>query len=272
MDFDLKDFQKDVIEKSYNTPVLVDFWASWCQPCVTLVPILEKLAKEGKGKWNFVKVNVDDHAQLAADQKVRGIPAVKLYVDGEVINEFTGAFPEHEVRVWLQQNLPSGLDKEVSIAEQKLAHGDEISAIEVLEKVLNEDKNHIKANFLLGRLLVFEDATRATSLLTKAEKSSQFLNEILDIKVLISGLEKLKELNEVEDSQGSLEEALKDGLSYLAEKNFDKALEELISVVMKDKSYQNELPQKLCVSIFHYLGEDHSTTKKYRKRFDMVLY
>lgn len=96
-------FKKDVIETSYQKPVLVDFWAPWCGPCHTLGPTLERLAKEARGKWRLVKINTDKHPEFARQYGVRGIPAVKLFVEGEVADEFVGALPEHAVRQWLQK-------------------------------------------------------------------------------------------------------------------------------------------------------------------------
>jgi thioredoxin 1 len=102
----MADFQQDVIEKSNDKPVVVDFWAPWCGPCRVLGPTIEKLARESMGAWRLVKINVDAHPQLAQTYQVRGIPAVKMFRDGKVVAEFTGALPELEIRRWLDQHLP----------------------------------------------------------------------------------------------------------------------------------------------------------------------
>ena len=116
-DFELNtDFSEEVLETSKQIPVLVDFWAEWCGPCRILGPILEKLAGEASGEWKLVKVNTELHPDLAQAFDLRGIPAVKLFSQGEPIAEFTGALPEAQVRDWLGANLPGASDDEFTAA------------------------------------------------------------------------------------------------------------------------------------------------------------
>jgi putative thioredoxin len=107
MELDVTDetFEKEVIEKSKTIPVVVDFWASWCGPCVSLKPTIEKIAKEYEGKFILAKAATDDNADAAAKYGVMSIPAVKLFKDGEVVDEFTGAQPEATIKQWLDQKL-----------------------------------------------------------------------------------------------------------------------------------------------------------------------
>lgn len=98
-------FEKDVIEASRDKPVIVDFWAAWCNPCVILKPVLEKVSEEYKDKVTLTKINVEEHQEQASKLGVMSIPSVKLFKDGKVVDEFVGAQPEDKIREWLDKNL-----------------------------------------------------------------------------------------------------------------------------------------------------------------------
>lgn len=106
MNFEVYDFQKQVLERSHEVPVVVDFWAPWCGPCQMLGPTIEKLASEADGRWELVKVNTEINTQTAQEWGIRGIPNVKFFSKGKVASEFSGAMPEATLRRWIEDHLP----------------------------------------------------------------------------------------------------------------------------------------------------------------------
>ena len=100
-----ENFQKEVIDKSNSVPVVVDFWATWCAPCLMLGPSLEKLAKKFNGKFVLAKLNVDENHVVSAKYAISSIPAVKIFKNGKVADEFIGALPEATVEQWLSKNI-----------------------------------------------------------------------------------------------------------------------------------------------------------------------
>ncbi len=102
---DDENFEKEVIKKSWSTPVVTDFWASWCMPCLMLGPILEKFAKELEGKFVLAKVNVDETRAASEKYEISSIPAIKMFKNGKVVDEFIGVLPKEMIRDWLKKNL-----------------------------------------------------------------------------------------------------------------------------------------------------------------------
>jgi len=106
MKHNIHNFDQDVIQQSFQQPVVADFWAPWCGPCRMLGPVLDQLASKANGQWKLAKINVDEFQREAASHQVRSIPSVKLFHEGKIIGEFTGALPEKEVEAFLARHLP----------------------------------------------------------------------------------------------------------------------------------------------------------------------
>lgn len=159
MPHDVSDFPKEVLERSFDIPVLVDFWAEWCAPCRMLSPILERLAQQNAGKWALAKVNTERLPDVASKYAVQSIPNVKLFVEGKVVGEFVGAQPEYVIMQWLRKNLPSKLQARIDLARTLIAEQREADARTLLENVLAAEPGNQEVKVLLAQLCVFEDPT-----------------------------------------------------------------------------------------------------------------
>jgi putative thioredoxin len=261
------DFATDVIEASHDTPVLVDFWAPWCGPCRQLGPTLEQLDAE-RDDWTLAKLNVDEHNDIARKYGVRGIPAVKLFVDGDVAAEFTGALPRHAVEQWLDENLPTPEKKSIAQARTALDEGRREDAVTLLEPIVDSDTQEPEANLLLATAIVFDDPERAASLVDSLDVAAPDLRQQREAVETLSRL--LTDTPDLPDTEAAA--TYREALDALREERFDAALSQFIDVVRIDRNLDDDGARKACVALFTMLGPEHPATKTHRRAFDTSLY
>ncbi|MES3629305.1 MAG: tetratricopeptide repeat protein [Longimonas sp.] len=267
METTASDFSTDVIEASRTTPVLVDFWAPWCGPCRQLGPTLEQLDAE-RDDWRLVKVNVDEHNDLARQYGVRGIPAVKLFVDGTVEAEFTGALPRHAIEKWLDEHLPSEEKETLRQAQAALRDGRREDAAELLAPLAESKEASPETRLLLASALVFDAPERALTLIDTLDVADPALRQQREaVQTLGRLLTRDPDLPDT-DTAATYREAL----AALREEAFDDALSHFIDVVREDRSLDDDGARKACVALFTLLGPDHPVTKTHRRTFDTSLY
>lgn len=259
-------FNKDVIERSHVVPVVVDFWAPWCGPCRVLGPTIEQLAAESNGTWELVKINTEEHQEIAYEYGIRSIPNVKMFHGGKIVSEFAGALPRHQILQWLDENLPSTDKEEWKEVVKQLPELTVEEAIASLNSFLNVHADHVDARHELAKYMAFRDPVTAGSLLEDVKMGDPNYDIVEDVR-------SLGELATLSDTNhDGLSEELRQASVELNSNKIEDAVQRIIEVVKKDKNIHNELPRRAAIAIFRLLGNQHPVTKKYRRIFDMVLY
>jgi len=268
MNAKLENFQKEVIDASFKTPVVVDFWAVWCQPCRILGPVLEKLEKEANGQWKLVKVNTDEEPELSQHFQIRSIPAVKMIRDGKIVDEFIGALPEVEVRKWLEKHLPNESKNQLEMAKAMLQAGNLAKARKMLEAMVKQEPANAEARVLLAMLFMSDDIDKAAELVKTIEDESPFSNKANAIRAL----HRLVHLEQTAGEPKDDWNLYRQGITAFKKGKYAEALEAWIELIGRNRQLDDDGARKACVALFTFLGNEHELTQKYHRRFTSALY
>jgi putative thioredoxin len=267
MPIDVASFQEEVIQASHRLPIVVDFWAEWCGPCRVLGPVLEALEAESEGEWRLAKVDVQDHQDIATQYKVSGIPAVKLFVDGSVTSEFTGALPEEQVRRWLDAAIPTEASQALVEAESAFDRGERDLARSLLETATEEGLDP-EGQILLSAVLFGEDPERAVSLVSDADETNRLWPLAESVRFLGS------RLKDEPGAESEIEQRYLDGIRKFRDGDVEGALKVWIDVVGSPggRKVDEDGARRACIAVFHLLGESHPITQACRRPFSTALY
>ena len=273
MDVDEATFEREVIERSHQVPVVVDFWAAWCGPCRVLGPVLERLAEAAGGDFELVKVDVDANPRLAMEYRVQGIPAVKAFRDGGVVAEFTGALPEPRVREWLNGVTPSASDRLVAEGRAAEERGDTQAAEEAYRAALGQDARHAGAAVGLARVLAARGAVgEALELLEPLVGNAEADRLRSRLRFRAAGDVDVDALNaRVGADPRDIEAHYQLGLALAADEAYTAALDHLLEAVRIDRR-TGDGARKAMIEIFTMLGDDDPRTQDYRRRLSSVLF
>ncbi|MEQ8784741.1 MAG: tetratricopeptide repeat protein [Pirellulaceae bacterium] len=267
-------FQRDVFERSRETPVVVDFWSRTCQPCLMLAPILEGLAEQFAGQFVLVKAEAEHNQQPAADFQVRGIPAVFAVVGGEVVDFFEGLLPAEHVRGWIDRMLLIG----DMVKAGRLEESDPIESETLYRKVLEAAPNESAATIGLARALLNqkrEDDCRA--ILEKLERRGFLEPEAEKLKASLH-LAESKNIDvaqlraEVESNPDDLPQRHQLAEALASEQKFQEALDICLDLVQRDRQGVGEQARQTMVDIFRVLPDESPLTGEYRRKLASALY
>ncbi len=272
-------FERDVIERSQERPVVIDFWAAWCGPCRMLAPALEKQAREGEGNFLLAKVNVDEAQQTAAAFGVQSIPTVFAVRDGKIVDQFVGVLSEDQLAAWLEGLQPTPAETALAAARE-LAENDPAQAEAKFREAVELAPQESAPKIELARLLLH---------LGKVDESQQLADELAERGYMEPEAEDLLaelKLRHMGDSSGDVQTVreasranpddlelrwqLAQALAGAAQ--YEEALELGLSLVQDDKANFGERSREMMVDIFHLLGPDSELVSQYRRKLSSALY
>ena len=270
MDYDVAVFETDVLERSHEIPVLVDFWAEWCGPCRVIGPILERLAREHKDEWALAKIDTERHPTVAAQYSIRSIPNVKLFVDGNVIDEFVGALPEPRIVEWLSKAIPSKYRVQIEGARMLLLENRATHAAELLQAVVGAEPHNENALVLLGQAQLGANPQQAVRTVEPVGLGSRYFEQAQAVRLLAGLFEHVTDPDSL--SLDPVREEYLSAIRRACSGDFETALGGLVEVVRKNRSYDDDGPRKACLAIFTLMGDDHEVTKKHRNALSNALF
>ena len=272
-------FQDAVINRSYQVPVLVDFWADWCAPCKVLMPLLETVVDSFEGKVALVKVNTDEQQALAQGFGIRSLPTVKLFKRGAVVDEFMGAQPESAIRAMIEPHLERASDELCSQAIAAREAGDLDKAVALLNEAVSSDpENHRLYPELLEVCLARDDLEAANAILAALPRG-------IDEDLITPFRARIRVANQAAGGTGD-ETALREKLdadptdcdtrfelsaALAAQSRFEEALDELLEILRRNRGYQDGLARTSILDIFQLLGNAGPIVSRYRSQLASTL-
>ena len=277
-------FVKDVIEELKRQPVLIDFWAPWCGPCKQLTPVLEKAVRAAKGKVKLVKMNIDEHPAIPGQMGIQSIPAVIAFVNGQPADGFMGALPESQVMAFLERLTKDRIGGEakdlLKAADAALVEGNPAGAADLYAQLLEEDNTNVHALAGLARCYVETGAIdQAKQTLALVPDSKRNEASVLAAQAALDLAEQAKSLGPIADLE---QKVAANPLDHQA--RFDlalalnskgrrlEALDHLISIVKRDRKWNDDGARKQLVQFFDAWGPTDEATIEGRKRLSSILF
>ena len=271
-------FETDVLQASLQTPVLLDFWAEWCQPCKTLGPILEKLADEFGGAFRLAKVDVEAEQELGAAFQIRSIPTVVLVKDGQLVDGFQGALPEAQLREFLRHHGIEPLAAEAVVEEEAAPAVDPHADVARLraEIAAEPDKAELRLDLVLA-LLQTGEAEEAERLLDGLPANLATDDRAVRARARLGFAALLKDAPSADALQAAVDADPNDlrarhllGVHHLVAGRSQEGLEQFLAMLRIDKQYADGLPRRALIDAFRVI-EDEDLVGQYRRKMSALL-
>jgi putative thioredoxin len=274
-----RDNYAEVMQASFQVPVLMDFWASWCQPCQVLMPILARLADEYQGKFLLGKLNTEEQQEIAAQFGIRSIPTVKLFRNGQPVDEFMGALPERSVREFLDRHVARESDAEIARAGELLQAGSADDAITLLQEARESDPENPRVALALAQAQASTgDVAAAEATLDNLPANEQSKPEVSMLRSHLFFAGQVAESPAAADLESRLSSNPDDSealyllaLRKVVGQDYDTAMDLLLELMRKDRSFEDDAGRQTLLKVFELLGDD-PRVNQYRRRMASLLY
>ncbi|MDJ0738859.1 MAG: thioredoxin [Gammaproteobacteria bacterium] len=278
-EIDDSNYEQIVLLGSRQVPVLVDFWATWCQPCQVLMPVLAQLVDEYNGRFILAKINTEEQQAIAAQFGIRSIPTVKLFKNGQPVDEFMGALPEAQIRAFLDKHLPRASDGIVAQAEQRLAAGDYPGAVELLEQAHASDPANPRIVVAMAHAQAASgDTAGAQQLLDGLPEDQQNEPDIKHLRsqlffgdVAVSGPSPSELANRLSSDPGDSEARFGLAANQVMSGDIDGAVDNYLAIMQKDRKFGDDAARAALLRLFDMLGDDPAVNR-YRARMFTLLH
>ena len=275
-------FEQLVIENSFHKPVLVDFWAEWCAPCKALMPLLAQIAQSYQGELLLAKVNCDVEQDIVMRFGIRSLPTVVLFKDGQPVDGFAGAQPESAIRAMLEPHVPLPAAPEANLlesAQAQFAAGQIGEAENLLKQLLAEDNTNAAALILYARCLAERGELNEAETVLGAVQGDEHKQALAGAKAQLTFLRQAADLPEVASLKSRLAQNAEDdeaayqlAVQQLARQQYEPALDGLLKLFVRNRSYADGLPHKTLLQMFDLLGNDHPLVTLYRRKLYQAIY
>lgn len=280
-------FMTEVIDASHDGPVVVDFWATWCGPCKTLGPMLEKAVRETKGAVRMVKMDVDKHPEIPAQLRVQSIPAVYAFKDGRPVDGFVGAVPESQIKAFVKRLVElakdtkqSPVDAALEEANAALAEGDFGTAGTFFNHILQHEPDNAVALAGLGRCHIGLDQVEAARALVDGLSAAQMkAPELIALRTAVDLAEQALKAGPVRELEQRLAADPNDhqtrfdlAMAHFAKGEREAAVDHLLDLVKRDRAWNDEAGRKQLVKFFEAFGPADPLTLASRRRLSTILF